>query len=107
MTLPPFARLAEKYSVSTELRIYAGSNPQAWDVARLRNSGGPAVLLPAGDDFNDYKWPVSGREVLMLLLGPFDQVQNFAAHLLAQGALVVRVLRGEKLDTYRRGDTKN
>ena len=101
MKLPPFGKLAEKHSPTTELRIYLGDNPQAWDVARLRNSTGPAVLLPPGEDFNDYRWLVARRDVLLIQLGPYDQVQAFARHLLNQAATVVRLLYGGRLDIFR------
>jgi hypothetical protein len=106
MKLPPFGKLADKHPSTAELRIYLGDNPQSWNVARLRNSAGPALLLPAGEDFSGYRWPVSGREVLLMLLGPYYQVQEFATHLLSQGAWIVRVPHGDKLDIYRHGNAK-
>ena len=98
---PPFTVMAAKYPATDEIRIYVGSNRQSWDVARLRNAYGPAVLLPPGEDFNKYKWPVKGREVLVLLLGEFPEEQEFAAHLVNEGAPVVRVLNGGRMDSYR------
>ena len=101
MRLPPFAKSAAQYSPTTELRVYLGDNPQAWDVVRLRNGYGPAVMLPAGDDYRHYAWPVARREVLIMQVGPYGEMQEFAAHLLELGAQVVRVLHGEALDVFR------
>jgi hypothetical protein len=100
--LPPFAKLAGKHPSSKELRIYVGSNYQLWDVTRLRNAYAPAVLLPPGDDFRAYRWPVNGREVLMLQVGDFqtEAIHSFACDLLRAGAVIVRVLHSEGFDTF-------
>ena len=102
MKLPPFARRAAEHKTSTELRIYVGSDRHGWDVARVRNSYGPALLLPPGDDFMSYNWPVKDREVFTLQTGEFSQGRAFAIHLVARGALIVRALVGDKLHTVRR-----
>jgi hypothetical protein len=99
--LPPFAKQAAKHKTGDEIRIYVGSNRQGWEVARLRNSYGPAMLLPPGDDFRNYKWPVKGREVLMFQTGGYSQNREFAVHLVEQGARIVRALVGDKMHVVR------
>jgi hypothetical protein len=99
--LPPFSKQLANHKTGYEIRIYVGSNRQGWEVARLRNSYGPALWLPPGDNFKNYNWPVKSREVLMFKTGEYSQWREFAVHLVQKGALIVRVLVGDKLHTVR------
>ena len=68
----------------------------------MRNNYAPALLLPPGENYTGYRWPVHGREIFVLQLGEFDQEKKFARHLLVEGAAVVRVLTGDhRLNAYR------
>lgn len=92
--LPPFTKLAGEHPSSSELRIYVGSNSQLWDLTRLRNAYGPAIMLPPGDNFSQYTWPIRRREVLMIQIGDYleQSIPPFCHHLIIEGATIVRVL---------------
>ena len=79
-----------------ELLIYTGYD--AWrlkgDICRLIPG---RVILPPGESPGAFRWPVAGRDVLVIVLGDIaDEVLLQLAHeCLSQGATVARVLDGE------------
>ena len=94
---PPFAKQAAKYPTTDEIRIYVGDCDQVWTNTKVRNSYGPAIMLPPGEGFLKYRWPVKGREVLMIQVGGFDEdvLEAFCTYIVIEGANVVRVVYGE------------
>ena len=101
--LPPYGRQISRNPVAREIRVYFGDSPQAWDHTRARQKYGPAVLLPAGEDFAIYRWDVNKREVLMLQIGNYvtEDIPDFARMLLMAGAVIVRVLHPDGLAAFR------
>ena len=100
---PPNSKQATRYPVTAELRVYFGYSPDAWRHTMMRNGYGPAIMLPPGEDFTQYQWPVRGRDVLMMQIGnyPENAIPPFCQHLVMQGAPVVRVLYGTQLSVFR------
>jgi len=101
--LPPYGRHIYRYPLTQEIRIYFGDSPQTWDHCKARQAYGPAVLLPPGENYIAYQWPVDGREVLMLQIGEYltEEIPGFARVLLIAGAVIVRVLYPDGLATFR------
>ena len=93
---PPYTKQALRHPANDELRIYFGDQQQVWANTRIRNSYGPAVMLPPGEDFMKYKWPVKRRDVLMIQVGGFDEdvLEPFSEHLIHEGANIVCVIYG-------------
>lgn len=100
---PPYSKQASNYPVTNEVRVYFGSSRDVWRYTKVCNRYSPAVMLPPGDQFDKYQWPVRGREVLMLQVGDYqvDEIPGFARVLVLAGALIVRVLHHEGLATFR------
>ena len=94
MVIPPGTKQSEKYPTTDEIRIYFGVSPDVWRHTMLRCGYGPAALLPPGEDFTQYKWPVTGRDVLMMQIGKYQEgvLQQFCEHLVIKGATIVRVI---------------
>jgi hypothetical protein len=85
-----------------EIRVYFGS--RAWNNARIRNSYcADALVFPDGESPNTYRWPVCGKDVLLLQAGLADikPVPELAHALIASGATIVRVVYGEDMAIYR------
>ena len=100
---PPNSKQATRYPVADEMRVYFGDSPDVWRHTMIRNGYGPAIMLPPGYDFTQYKWPVRGRDVLMLQIGEYQEsvLQPFCKHLVIEGATVVRVVYGSQLSVFR------
>ena len=94
MKWPPYAKQAAKSSLKDELRIYFGDSRDVWVHTRIRNNYGPAIMLPPGDNFSQYTWPIRRREVLMIQIGDYleQSILPFCHHLIIEGATIVRVL---------------
>lgn len=102
MKPPPFGK-----QVSDDVRevlIYAGTD--AWrvkgEICRLIPG---RVILPPGELPSAYRWPVAGRDVLIVALGDIHDTAllHLAHEVLRQGATVARVLDGGgRLSVHRR-----
>ena len=96
----PYSKQAAMWPVTEELRIYFGISRDVWRYAKTRNHYAPALMLPPGEEFTRYQWPVQGRDVLAIQIGdyPEQSIILFCHHLVIQGAAIVRVLlEGEPL----------
>ena len=100
---PANSKQAARYPDTDELRIYFGDSPEVWKETMIRNGYGPAVMLPPGDDFMEYRWPVKDREVLMVQVGTYPEksIPPFCHRLVMQGAPIVRVLYGSQFAVFR------
>ena len=100
---PPNSKQATRYPIADEVRVYFGDSPDVWRHTLIRNSYGPAIMLPPGEGFTQYRWPVMDRDVLMMQVGdyPENAIPPFCQHLVMQGASVVRVLYGVHLSVFR------
>lgn len=89
--LPPFGKQVS--DGERHLWIYAGSDAWRAKGAICRLIPG-RVLLPPGESPSAYRWPVAGRDVLIVVLGDIDDTAllQLAHECLRQGAKVVRVL---------------
>ena len=93
----------DSHPPTDELRVYFGDSLDVWRHTMIRNSYGPATMLPPGEDFIEYQWPVKERDVLMVQIGNYHEsaIPSFSRHLVMQGAPVVRVLYGKQLSVFR------
>jgi len=84
--LPPYGRNVAQNP--RNVFIYAGAN--AWEVGKARASvvGRNTVLvLPPGEDFHTYHWPVQGVPLLLVWPdGDLNEVRAFVAYLIQQGS---------------------
>ena len=84
--LPPFGRDVARNPEN--VFIYAGANAWAAGKARAQFVGRNSVLvLPPGEDFRVYRWPV--QCVPLLLVWPDGDIaenRDFVAHLIQQGS---------------------
>jgi len=101
--LPPFAKQLKPDAV--EVWIYFGSDP--WPAAKYRAARKlPVLLLPPDRQPEQFRWPVAGKEVLMIQQGDYNplKIPSFASLLFCYGASVVRCIYGDECDfvSYRR-----
>jgi len=102
MKLPPFAK--QLNPGAREIWIYCGSNP--WRAAKFRSARKlPVLLLPPDKQPDQFRWPVSGKEVLMIQQGDFEvqKIPAFANLLFGYGAAVVRAVYGDGLVVCYKG----
>jgi len=94
MKLPPFGKRLD--ANSREIWVYFGT--EAWNAARYRNKRKlPVLLLPPDRDPQNFRWPVAGKEVLLIQQGQHDilKIPSLANLFFAYGATVVRCVYGE------------
>jgi len=81
--LPPFGNQID--SESDLILCYCG--PRAWRLASPSAERVASLVFPIGRDPSEYRWPVSGRSVLVLTLGqPRTSVDFLVIELLRAGA---------------------
>jgi hypothetical protein len=89
MRLPPYGKDVE--ARPENVFIYAGAN--AWTSALLRAATvgrNSVMVLPYGESFAQYRWPVSGHELVLIWPdGSLPEVRAFGEHLVRSGAALV------------------
>lgn len=96
---PPYANQIDHES--DLVMIYCG--PQAWELAKPDGDKRVASLVfPRNTDPSKIKWPVEGKQVLILAQEePDDTVDLLAIELLRAGARMVHArYADERLETY-------
>jgi len=94
MNLPPFAK--QLNPDAREVWLYFGSDP--WRAAKCRAARKlPVLLLPPDKQPEQFRWPVAGKEVLLIQLGDYDilRIPSFANLLFGYGASAVRAIYGD------------
>jgi len=94
MKLPPYGK--HLCSEAREIWVYFGSDP--WPASKYRATRRlPALLLPPDQSPEQFRWPVAGKEVLLIQQGQYDilRIPAFANLLLGYGASVVRCIYGQ------------
>jgi hypothetical protein len=93
MKLPPFGKNIQRRA-NNEIRVYVGSD--AWSVA-TRQITRNKLILPAGSMPDEFTWPVSGYDVLIVACGAILEttVRRLALVLLRHGAKKVVVADDE------------
>ena len=94
MKLPPYAR--GLHPDAPEIWVYFGAD--AWPAAKYRAARKlPVLLLPPDRQPEQFRWPVAGKEVLMIQQGDFEvqKIPAFANLLFGYGAAVVRAVYGD------------
>ena len=106
MKLPPFGKQVSD-SVR-ELWVYVGTAAWRLKAESCRSRPGK-VLLPPGELPSAYRWPVSGREALIVVLGDIDDtvLLQMAHECLRQGATVARVLDGAGFLSVHRKEVRH
>lgn len=93
MKLPPYGKMVIDKNPKIA-KIYAGSNKVRWGWAErtfLLGSGG--MVLPNDDSFEDYRWPVEGRDVFVFdFQSSRENALKFAKLLIESGAIAVTVV---------------
>lgn len=86
MKLPPYGR--DVADNPCNVFIYAGTDAWTSGRARAKHVGSNSVmLLPPGDDFQAYQWPVQGVPILLIWPdGSLSDVQAFGEHLVLCGS---------------------
>jgi hypothetical protein len=84
--LPPYGRDVAKNPQN--VFIYAGDN--AWTAGRIRAGvvgKNSLLVLPPGEDYQTYRWPVQGVPLLLVWPdGELNEVKAFVAYLIQQGS---------------------
>ncbi len=98
--LPPFGR--EHLERGRQDCAFVAMGPGAWALARRRLQFYPVMVLPDDADPFDYRWPVTGRPVLLLEFGSFDtdRLERVALALLRAGAPIVTTIRDALLPNH-------
>jgi hypothetical protein len=94
MKLPPFAK--QMNPDAREVWLYFGGDP--WPAAKCRAARKlPVLLLPPDQNPEAFRWPVAGKQVLMIQQGGIEiqKIPAFASLLFSYGASVVRCIYGE------------
>jgi hypothetical protein len=86
---PPYATELRSKPRHKSVVILTGSG--AWDIAKKHNSISlqPKLLLPFGENSEHFKWPVNGRDCIVLSHGepePYEIILKLARCLLESGA---------------------
>lgn len=104
MKLPPYGKGVP--DACRELWIYSGD--EAWQLSKLCAKNPGRVILPPVSDPLLYRWPVRGREALVVQDGQESELRllRLAHALLRDGATVVRVIHGATyaLAVFRHND---
>lgn len=90
--LPPYGRAVEaKQRTRSYLNIFVFAGDECWQRAQTRNNeGGDVLLLPAGDNPKNYRWPVCGQKLMLVWLdGMRDEIISFGSLLIESGASLV------------------
>lgn len=84
--LPPYGRDVARNAEN--VFIYAGANAWRAGQARAHHVGRNSVMvLPPGEDFRRYRWPVKGVPVLLIWPdGALTAVRDCAMHLVTCGS---------------------
>lgn len=92
MRLPPYGR--EVAAGPNNVFIYAGVDAWMAGKARAYHCGpGSVLVLPPGDDYRQYRWPVWGVPLLLDWLdGSLAEVRGFAEYLVRCGSPHVAAL---------------
>ena len=97
--LPPFGKRYLEQKPSTGPWVAIGHD--AWDFANRKPF--PVMVLPLGDNPNEYAWPVKGKGVLLVESGASDTdtLERVALALLRSGAEFVRPIRLSQLGIWQ------
>ena len=88
LPLPPYANQIDR--ADELVMIYCGK--RAWQLARPDQDRVASLIFPAGRDPQDYRWPVSGKRVIVFGLGePRMPTDLLIIELIRNGAAVVFV----------------
>jgi hypothetical protein len=107
--LPPYGKTLQ--SGCCEIWVYFGSDP--WRAVKCRAAHKlPVLLLPPDKEPEQFRWPVDGKEVLLIQQGRYDilRIPAFANLLFGYGASVVRAIYGENMVhvvCYRKRENAN
>ena len=84
--LPPYGKAVAQNPQN--VFVYSGADAWVAGEARARFVGRNAVLvLPSGEDFHAYHWPVQGVPLLLVWPdGDIAEVRDFARHLVCCGS---------------------
>lgn len=91
---PPFAAKIDKES--DLVMIYCGA--RAWELAKPEGERVASLVFPRNRDPADFRWPVQGRQVLVLAQDePDSAVEILVVELLNAGADIVHVRYSDEL----------
>jgi len=94
MKLPPYGKVVDPDA--REIWVYFGAD--AWSSAKYRAARKlPVLLLPPDQNPDAFRWPVAGKQMLLVQQGDYDlfKIPPFANLLFGYGASVVRAVYGD------------